>query len=251
MGEPGQQAKTEITKPFAMMATQVTQFLWAKLKITMGERDQNKINPSQFKTGTDSMTVNIEGIDVPMKIGHPVEQVSWHDVKEFIDGLNLLSIADDVKIQAILAELIPGHQKGDIYDFPTEAQWEFVMRDRGNANNKYFDRDEETDLANYAWFDKNSGKQTHAVASLSPRVSNGKPFYDLEGNVLECTKDSWDGISSFLGGKDPIGTNGSYRVVRGGSWYYIAQGLRSGARSINDPGLRNGYVGFRLVRTRP
>jgi formylglycine-generating enzyme required for sulfatase activity len=251
MGEPGKKVKTEITKPFAMMATQVTQLIWAKLKIAMGERDLSKVNPSKFKTGTGSMTVNVEGIDMPMKPGHPLEQVSWDDVKEFIDGLNLLSIAYDVKTQKLLTELIPGHQKGDIYDFPTDAQWEFVMRDRGNANKIYFDRDEETDLANYAWFDKNSGQQTHAVAWHNPRIIDGKQFYDLEGNVMEWTKDSWDGISSLLGGKDPIGTNGSYRVLRGGGWRYGARYLRSGDRAHGDPGGRDYDVGFRLVRTRP
>ncbi len=243
--------ETEITKPFEMMATQVTQMMWARLKIAMGEKNLNKINPSNFKTGTDSTTVNIEGIDVQMKADHPVEQVSWEDVKLYINGLNHLSSTGDVKMQELLEKLIPGHRKGDIYDFPTEAQWEFVMRDRGNANKKHFDRDDEADVPNHAWFAGNAGSETHAVATKQARMIDGKPFYDLEGNVWEWNKDSWDGSSKLPGGKDPLGFTGSYRVVRGSSWGINAQGLRSGNRGYISPGNRYGSVGFRLVRTRP
>ena len=145
---------------------------------------------------------------------------------------------------------MPGHKKGDVYDLPTEAQWEFVMKDRGNANKRHFDRDDDTDLAKHAWHKENSGKQTHAVASLQPRLIDGKPFYDLEGNVWERTKDRYD--ETLEGGKDPQGPNsGSYRVIRGGSWGYNASGLRSGNRYDWGPGNRYSDVGFRLVRTRP
>ncbi|OFZ29028.1 MAG: hypothetical protein A2622_13120 [Bdellovibrionales bacterium RIFCSPHIGHO2_01_FULL_40_29] len=251
MGEIGSQVSTEITKPFEMMATQVTQMMWARLKIAMGEKDLNKINPSNFKTGTDSTTVHIEGIDVQMKADHPVEQVSWEDVKGYIEGLNRLSSTGDMKTQDLLEKLISGHKKGDIYDFPSVAQWEFVMRDRGNANKKHFDRDDEVDVPNHAWFSGNAGSQTHAVATLQPRVIDGKPFYDLEGNVWEWNKDSWDGSSKLPGGNDPLGISGSHRVVRGGSWSYIAELSRSGFRGNLGPSFRDGDVGFRLVRTSP
>ncbi len=251
MGEIGSQVSTEITKPFEMMATQVTQMMWARLKIAMGEKDLDKINPSNFKTGTDGTTVNIEGIDVQMKADHPVEQVSWDDVKGYIDGLNRLSSSGDAKTQELLEKLIPGHKKGDVYDLPTEAQWEFVMRNRGHANKTHFDRDDESDVPNHAWFSGNSGNQTHAVATLQPRMIDGKPFYDLEGNVWEWNKDWYDG--TLKGGKDPQGptTPGSDRVRRGGSWFNNARCLRSGNRGSRGPGNRNHFVGFRLVRTSP
>ena len=244
------QVETEITKPFEMMATQVTQMMWAKLKIAMGEKDLGKINPSGFKTGADSTTVNIDGIDVQMKADHPVETVNYTEVNEFIAGLNQLSSTGDAKAQELLEKLIPGHKKGDVYDLPTEAQWEFVMRDRGNANKKHFDKDDESDLANFAWYNKNSVNQTHAVASLQPRMIDGQPFYDLEGNVWEWNKDWYDG--TLKGGKDPQGAAaGSNRVMRGGGWFSYADSLRSGYRNYWGPEDRYSHVGFRLVRTRP
>jgi formylglycine-generating enzyme required for sulfatase activity len=259
-----EQVPTEITKPFAMMDTQVTQMMWARIMIAIGETDPDKINPSEFKTGLDSTLENIEGIEVEMQGNHPVEQVSWDDiVNRYIEGLNHLSSHGDLKTQALLETLFPGHQKGDIYDLPTEAQWEFVMRDRGQANKKHFDRDDETEVPKHAWFEGNSKSEeypdgsTHAVASRKPRMIdvNGDemrhPFYDLEGNVRELMKDYWDGISQLPGGKDPLGTSGSFRVFRGGSWLNDVQYLRSGYREIISPGIRFIQVGFRLVRTRP
>ncbi len=244
------QIDTKIKKPFAMMQTQFTQMMWARLKVAMGEKDLGKINPSNFKTGTDSLLVNIEGIDVQMKPDHPVEQVSYEDVQEFIVGLNKLSNSGDAKNQAVLDKLIPGHKKGDMYDLPTEAQWEFVMRDRGQANKKHFDRDDEADVPNHAWFSGNAGSQTHAVATKQARMIDGKPFHDLEGNVWEWNKDWYDG--TLKGGIDPQGpAKGSGRVIRGGSWYGDARFLRSGYRNDGSPGDRGISVGFRLVRTSP
>jgi formylglycine-generating enzyme required for sulfatase activity len=241
---------TEITRPFAMMQTPVTQMMWSILKVAMGEKDPNKINPSHFKTGADSITVNIKGIDVQMQPDHPVEKVSYEDGQEFLVGLNKLSNSDDPKDQALLKKLIPGHKKGDVYDFPTDAQWDFTMRDRGNANKNYFDRDDDADLLMYGWFSGNSGNETHAVATRQPRMIDRKPFFDMEGNVWEWVKDFWDG-STLPGGKDPLVTKGSFRVIRGGCYSCIGLHSGSGFRSSLLPDEREKDVGFRLVRIRP
>lgn len=191
------QVDTEITKPFAMMQTLVTQWMWANLKIAMGEKEIDMINPSIFKEGEDSSVFkNMGGInkDIQMNADHPVENVSWVMIDDFIDGLNRLSKSDDLKIQKILENLIPDHKKGDIYDFPTEAQWEFVMRNRGRANQVHYNKSDDKELGNYAHYFANSKSDqypegsTHVVATKLPRmidVGDGKkvPFYDLEGNV--------------------------------------------------------------------
>ena len=236
MGEIGNQTEKTIDQPFSMMSTQFTQMMWARLKIAMGETDLNKINPSKHKTGTDSIKVDIEGVDVDMKPDHPVEQVSWNDISEFITKLNDLSKLDDPKTQNVLKKLIPDHQKNDDYDFPTSEQWEFVMRNLGNANNKFFDKANDSELSKYAWYDKNSDNETHAVAQLLPRIIDGKPFYDMEGNVWE-----WNKSSHYSSASD--------RVYRGGGFYNFAYQLHSGYRSGNPPDYRNGVLGFRLVRT--
>ncbi|MDZ7333508.1 MAG: SUMF1/EgtB/PvdO family nonheme iron enzyme [candidate division KSB1 bacterium] len=40
---------------------------------------------------------------------------------------------------------------------------------------------------------------------------------------------------------------GSSRVLRGGSWGYVASYCRSANRNLVNPGLRYGDCGFRLV----
>ncbi len=247
-------AKAEIKMPFAMMDTPVTQYMWASLKIAMGERtDLSKINPSHFITGSESVTMNIEGIDVQMKPDHPVEQVTYEEIIEFLKGLNKLSNSMEAKDQALLNKLIKGHKKGDIYDLPTAAQWEFVMCDRGNTKKKYFDRDDETELTNYAWLDRNSGDQTHAVATKLPRLIAGNRFYDLEGNVWEWTK-SWR-LPPPLPSLDGVGTqeskDGYSHILRGGSWRYSAEELHLGKTIDLYPNLRRKDNGFRLVKTSP
>ena len=236
MGEIDQQVETTIDQPFSMMSTQFTQMMWARLKIAMGEADLNKINPSKNKTGTDSIKIDIEGIDVEMKPDHPVEKVTLNDVSEFITKLNDLSKLDDPKTQNLLKKLIPDHQKNDTYDLPTSEQWEFVMRDRGHANNKFFDKSDDSEISKYAWYGNNSENQTHEVAQLLPRMIDGKPIYDMEGNVWEWNKSLCD-------------SSGTDRVYRGGGFSSNAYHLQSGYSSGFSPDFHADGLGFRLVRT--
>ncbi len=249
------QIPTEITKPFAMMQTEVTQMMWSRIQVVLGETNRDKINPSRFKTGDDSLTISIEGIDVVMIPDQPIEAVTLGAVIKYIEGLNMLSLNGDAKIQILLKELIPGHKKGDVYDLPTEAQTEFVIRNRGKANEEHFDKDDDSELKDYAWYKVNAGR-THAVAAKKPRmIDRGDgvevSIFDLEGNVWEFQKDLWDGSTKLPGGKDPVGLLGYTPSIRGGSWDSTSRRARVGLRSRVHPDHRNSDVGFRLVRTSP
>jgi len=86
---------------------------------------------------------------------HPVENVSWSDVQEFIKRLNAKE----------------GHNR---YRLPTDMEWEFAARG-GTDSPYFFDAEErftdfmatrdqvEVILLDYAWFGKNSGDVTHPV----------------------------------------------------------------------------------------
>ena len=152
----------------------------------------------------------------------PVEDVSWNDCKEFITNLNNLT--------------------GMNFRLPTEAEWEYAARG-GNKSQGYKYSGSNT-IGNVAWYGDNSGEATHNVKTKSP---NELGIYDMSGNVYEWCED-WYGNYSSSSQTNPTGpSTGSYRVLRGGSWYGGAKYCRVSLRLNSDPG--NGYFdyGFRLA----
>ena len=83
------------------------------------------------------------------------------------------------------------------------------------------------DLNAVGWYNNNSGRKTHPVAQKQP---NELGLYDMSGNVWEWCSDRYDkGYYSRSPQTDPQGSkflSGKYRVLRGGSWYYLDYGFR-------------------------
>ncbi len=217
------QVQVTISKPFEIMTKEVTQSQWVKV---MGS------NPSRFKSEDDCN--NDYDAENDMCPNHPVEMVSWGDVQEYIGKLNKalgLSGCDGT----------PSSSAG-CYRLPTEAEWEYSAR--GGTTTAYSFGDDASDLEDYAWYSGNSENQTHEVGL---KKANRKGLYDVHGNVWEWVQDKYAG--NLPGGRDPLKTSGSFRVIRGGSWDYTAQDLRSAIRGNVFPAFRFNFVGFRLVRT--
>jgi len=152
----------------------------------------------------------------------PVERVSWHDAREFVRKLS----ARDGTTE---------------YRLPTEAEWEYACR-AGVAG------DRNDDLASVAWFSPGSGGRTHRVAR---KRSNPWGLYDMLGNVYEWCED-WKGRYPSGEVTDPRGpSDGSFRVVRGGSWLVHANRTRSHFRDFLSPDCRRDDVGLRVVAVGP
>ncbi len=152
----------------------------------------------------------------------PVEIVSWNDAMEFCAELSRMT--------------------GRRFTLPTEAEWEYAARGgRKSTSAKYSGS---SSVTNVAWYNGNSGSQTHPVGKLRP---NELGIYDMSGNVWEWCLD-WKGSYSSASQTDPMGPgSGSYRVLRGGSCYQSAGGCRVSLRSDFPPGNALQNIGFRVV----
>ena len=152
----------------------------------------------------------------------PVETVSWHDCEIFIRRLNALLDGKSVRL-------------------PTEAEWEYACR--AGSSKPVSGSGQINDMA---WYDMNSGNQTHEVGQNKP---NAWGFYDMHGNVLEWCSD-WFSVPSSVAAIDPKGPpSGSFKVLRGGCWFFYDKDCRSAYRLRREPSLRNCIFGFRLVCT--
>ncbi len=163
-------------------------------------------NPSSFKGGD-----------------RPVENVSWDDIQEFLRKLNA--------------------QAGGRYRYrlPTEAEWEYAAR--GGNQSRGYKYSGSNDPDRVAWYEDNSGSQTHPVGRKSP---NELGIYDMPGNVWEWCQDWYEAYPSAAQ-TDPADFSRSFRVLRGGSWGDRAWRCRVSLRSFSTPDYRSGYGGFRLA----
>lgn len=152
----------------------------------------------------------------------PVEQVSWDDCQDFICKLN--------------------HLTNSHFRLPTEAEWEYAAR--GGKQSRGFKYAGSNNLGSVAWYDSNSGHETHPVGQKLP---NELGLYDMSGNVLEWCQDWYDNYNSNSQ-TNPMGpSNGPGRVNRGGSWDGYAGWCRSSYRNTTTPSLRLSYLGLRLA----
>ena len=197
MGEQETLHQVTLTKDFYLARYPITQALWQTI---MGN------NPSHFKGEN-----------------HPVDQVSWEDVQEFIANLN--------------------ERTGEnLYRLPTEAEWEYACR--SGSSGTYSFGDDEKLLGEHAWFNNNSEQKTHPVGEKKP---NAWGLYDMHGNVWEWCQD-WHGDYPQGSVTDPVGlSSGARRVFRGGSWFYGAGYCRSAIRFRCAPGYGYIILGFRLA----
>ncbi len=212
------QHRVRITRPFYLGKYEVTQ---GQYQAVMSE------NPSWFKEWDDL----------------PVETILWLDAIKFCNKLSERESrnpyyrieGDDVSVAG-----------GDGYRLPTEAEWEYAAR--AGSPTVYPFGDDAGALAEHAWYNKNAEQRTHPVGRKRP---NAWGFHDMLGNVWEWCGDRHDAeyyASSPV--NDPPGpTKGSYRLIRGGGWYYDQRASRPADRwGFSMAKNRFSSLGFRVAR---
>ena len=181
----------------------------------------------------------------------PVEQVDWFEANRFCDWVNVHCLSSALRAQG-----------WGRFCLPTEAEWERACR--GGGETEYWAGDGEEALAGVAWYDANSGGETHPVDQRPEAHPYG--LFGMHGNIWEWCHDALDQArprERLDGEPDPgdprrerdwaSGLKGvldansdRYRVLRGGSWSNWAWGCRSAFRFGRRPDVRNRFFGFRV-----
>lgn len=135
---------------------------------------------------------------------------------------------------------------GKSVKLPTEAQWELACR--AGTTTRFSFGDDEQNLGDYAWYEKNSQNKVHPVGLKKP---NYWGLYDMHGNVQQWCWDWFDGDNYYSAkgsDKDPKGVAaGKAHVVRGSTMDCHARDCRSAFHSIEPPDYGSGGLGFRVV----
>ncbi|MBF0108653.1 MAG: SUMF1/EgtB/PvdO family nonheme iron enzyme [Magnetococcales bacterium] len=132
------------------------------------------------------------------------------------------------------------HKKRGIpFHLPEEKDWERAATHR--QGDYPWGREQPTpELANY-----DAGKiDAPSPVGIYPADNGPHGHCDLAGNVWEWSASPWTegGI-----GDERVKKYGPPKVVRGGSWFDPASGLRVGLRYVSLAGGRGGVLGFRLA----
>ena len=205
--------------PFAIDIYEMTQDLLAKLE---------QPNPAHFKG--------------PRR---PIEQIRWSEAALLCNARSIAEGLEPCYDEATFA----CNMAANGYRLPTEAEWEYAAR-AGSSDDTPGPRG--NSLKSYACYAASSQKRTDPVGSRRP---NAFGLHDMLGNVAEWCHDVY--AADYYGqspAQDPTGpTEGSKRVLRGGSWKSDESSCRVSTRAADDPGIsdacfaRDNY-GFRCVR---
>jgi formylglycine-generating enzyme required for sulfatase activity len=245
-GPDGRPLKVTIDRPFAIGMYEVT---LGEFKTFVKETNRTVegncrvwTKPSwEVRPDATFLSHNFKQTD-----NEPAVCVSWNDAMAFVRWVNIKA-----KIQ------------GNPYRLPSEAEWEYAARGGPAAAEKgqvayWWGNKADHDHANYSEPNarpyKSDEDRWDATAPVNVFPLNPFGLAHMHGNVSEWVEDCWSPNhfdTPTDGSKLPPDkcSQGSKRVIRGGSWRDYAVSLRSASRTFDSPDSRYDFVGFRLART--
>ena len=155
---------------------------------------------------------------------HPAGNVSWKDAKAYTGWLS--------------------EKTGQNYRLLNEAEWEYVAR-AGTTTAYHFGADITHKQANY-------GYASRGTVKVGSYPANAFGLHDMHGNVWEWVEDC--GHNNYNGAPTDgrawtIDCDEGRHLLRGGSWIFSPNYLRSAYRGREYAGVRNRNFGFRIART--
>ena len=168
---------------------------------------------------------------------HPVVHVSHHDAVRFCTWLS--------SMERRRCRL------------PTEAEWEYAAKGASESTYPWGEHVGTGRLANFAdartrfpWSDLGIDDGYDETAPVGSYPLGASPFgvEDMAGNVWEWCHDHFDAYKGGGERLNPTGpSQGSLKVVRGGSWRSRFSSLRTTSRAGHPPAFACNDIGFRVV----
>ncbi|MFH1220086.1 MAG: SUMF1/EgtB/PvdO family nonheme iron enzyme [Candidatus Eisenbacteria bacterium] len=179
------------------------------------------------------------------KEDYPMVNVSWYGAAAYCDWLNMSQGLARVYNHSTWQCNSGDPYGASGYRLPTDAEWEYATQYGGERIYPWGNESPDCSRANYS----GCVGSTAPVGSY-PAAPASLGLYDMAGNVWELCND-WHTCDLGTGPvADPKGPpSGSYRVLRGESWYDDGGSLQCAARNSYLPSTTSSFNGFRCARS--
>ncbi len=173
---------------------------------------------------------------------HPAQDVSWYDAVMYCNWLSRRE-GRTPAYRSAGKQKVKGYSNQEVemdkweqvegangYRLPRELEWEYACR--AGSDTDWSTGSDDSLLSSYCQ------DQSSQASPCGRKLPNAWGLHDMHGNVWEWC---WDLSDS----------EGSNRVLRGGSWLFGAAICRSASLHGRDPSDRDGTIGFRLALSSP